>query len=204
VPGVEVHNGRQAQSCYAPHSRHLCRVHHANHIDNILSYWLYTDMKTQPTSDSAHAMSRLILEVFRLNGALLDAGDDLVSDIGLTSARWQVMGGIAFSDEPRPVAWVAQDMGLSRQAVQRIVNDLQKAGLVELRPNPRHARAKLVLLTQEGRRRLAQASERQAIWVEILAQGLKAADINKAVTSMKAASDRLLGEKSNRRSDSKT
>jgi len=156
-------------------------------------------MKASPTSDSARAMTGLILEVFRLNGALLEAGDGLVADIGLTSARWQVLGGIAFSDEPRPVAWVAQDMGLSRQAVQRIVNDLQKAGLVELQPNPRHARAKLVLLTKEGQRCLAQAAERQANWVEELAKDLAPADIENAVALIKATSSRLLGEKSIRR-----
>ncbi len=152
-------------------------------------------MQALPLSDSASAMSQLILEVFRLNGALLEAGDDLVSDIGLTSARWQVMGGIAFSEEPRPVAWVAQDMGLSRQAVQRIVNDLQKAGLVELRPNPRHARAKLVMLTQEGKHRLTLASQRQAVWVEKLTQDMTAEHLENAAISMRAASDRLLGEK---------
>ena len=160
-------------------------------------------MKTKPTSDSARAMTRLILEVFRLNGALLEAGDSLVSDIGLTSARWQVLGGIAFSEEPRPVAWVAQDMGLSRQAVQRIVNDLRNAGLVELRPNPRHARAKLVLLTKEGERCLAHASKRQAKWVEELAQNLTPTDIENAVALVQATSGRLLGEKSIRRADPK-
>jgi len=161
-------------------------------------------MKTAPPPDSAKAMTGLILEVFRFNGALLEAGDGLVSDIGLTSARWQVLGGIAYSDEPRPVAWVAQDMGLSRQAVQRIVNDLKKAGLVELRPNPRHARAKLVLLTEEGQRCLAQASERQATWVGELVNDFDPENIAIAGAVVKAASDRLLGERSTRRQDPKT
>jgi DNA-binding MarR family transcriptional regulator len=152
-------------------------------------------MKAKSTSESSRAMTALILEVFRLNGALLEAGDGLVSDIGLTSARWQVLSGIAYSEEPKPVAWVAQDMGLSRQAVQRIVNDLQKAGLVELQPNPRHARASLVLLTKEGQLRLAQASERQAKWVADLAEDLAPANIENAVTVAKATSNRLLGEK---------
>ena len=160
-------------------------------------------MKSKPTADSAQAMTGLILEVFRLNGALLEAGDGLVSDIGLTSARWQVLGGIAYSEDPRPVAWVAQDMGLSRQAVQRIVNDLRKAGLVELQTNPRHARAKLVLLTKVGQRCLAQASERQAKWVEELAKGLEPENIENAVALVKAASNRLLGKKSMRPQDPK-
>lgn len=148
-------------------------------------------MKTLPSTDSARAMTQFILEVFRLNGALLDAGDNLVADLGLTSARWQVLGGIAFSEEPRPVAWIAQDMGLSRQAVQRTVNELQKSGLVELVPNPRHARAKLVVLTHEGRLSLAQASKRHSKWVEALSDGLISTEIENAASIAKVATDRL-------------
>ena len=39
-----------------------------------------------------NVITDLILETFRLNGQLLAAGDALVSDVGLTSARWQVLG----------------------------------------------------------------------------------------------------------------
>jgi hypothetical protein len=49
-------------------------------------------------------MTGLIIEVFRLNGDLLAAGDFLVGDIGLTSARWQVLGSIALS--PVPLQWL--------------------------------------------------------------------------------------------------
>jgi hypothetical protein len=38
----------------------------------------------------------LILETFRLNGELLTAGDRLVADLSLTSARWQVLGAVDF------------------------------------------------------------------------------------------------------------
>jgi hypothetical protein len=46
------------------------------------------------------ATTELILETFRLNGLLLEAGDRLVADIGLTSARWQVLGAIALAPVP--------------------------------------------------------------------------------------------------------
>jgi hypothetical protein len=42
----------------------------------------------------ADATTELVLEIFRLNGELIAMGDALVGDIGLTSARWQVMGAI--------------------------------------------------------------------------------------------------------------
>jgi hypothetical protein len=42
-------------------------------------------------------VSELALEIFRLNGELLADGDALVADLGLTSARWQVLGAVALS-----------------------------------------------------------------------------------------------------------
>jgi hypothetical protein len=53
-----------------------------------------TDTRKRRTS-GGEAVTGLILEVFRFNGRLLVAGDRLVSDLGLTSARWQAMGAIA-------------------------------------------------------------------------------------------------------------
>jgi len=52
----------------------------------------------------------LVLEVFRLNGRLIMAGDALVARIGLTSARWQVLGAIALDTGPAPVVRIADAM----------------------------------------------------------------------------------------------
>src|SRR5262245_44820223 len=127
------------------------------------------------------AATALIVETFRLNGRLLDAGDDLVRDIGLTSARWQVLGAIAASPVPLPVSHIARNMGLTRQAVQRLANDLEQGGLVRFSPNPHHERAKLVTMTERGSRAFAAAMARQVPWVNKLARGLEADDIAAAV-----------------------
>lgn len=87
-----------------------------------------------------------------MNGDLLAAGDALVGDLGLTSARWQVLGAIALSPVPLPVAHIARNMGLTRQAVQRLVDDMRADGFVRLEPNPHHRRAMLVLATERGHR----------------------------------------------------
>src|SRR5258708_20215260 len=97
------------------------------------------------------AATELILDVFKLNGRLLAAGDRLTKDIGLTSARWQVIGAVALAGAPQPVANLARNMGLTRQAVQRTVNELHSEGVVTFAVNPHHQRAKLVSLTNKGR-----------------------------------------------------
>ena len=93
----------------------------------------------------------VILSVFRLNGQLIDAGNRLVRDIGLTSAWWQVLGALDLSPVPLPVAHIARNMGLSRQSVQRVAGLLAEKGLVRFEANPHHQRAKLVVLTPRGR-----------------------------------------------------
>ena len=45
------------------------------------------------------SLTDFIIDVFRLNGALLVSGDALVGDLGLTSALWQVLGAIAHTRE---------------------------------------------------------------------------------------------------------
>jgi DNA-binding MarR family transcriptional regulator len=128
-----------------------------------------------PRSNTAHlreAGTELILEIFRLNGRLLAAGDALVADIGLSSARWQVLGAVALSPVPLPVAHLARNMGLARQSVQRLVDEMLDDGLVRYAPNPHHRRAKLVLLTARGDMTYRAAMDRRAPWAFELASGL--------------------------------
>ena len=117
---------------------------------------------------SGMAVSELIVSVFRLNGRLLAAGDRLVADFGLTSARWQVLGAIDLSPVPEPVARLARNMGLNRQGVQRIVRELVAEGFVELKDNPHHRSARLVVMTDKGRQAYDAALRAQAPWVNML------------------------------------
>jgi DNA-binding MarR family transcriptional regulator len=130
------------------------------------------DMKdSDKRTPSGRAVSELIVSVFRLNGRLLVGGDRLVASLGLTSARWQVLGAIAFSPAPEPVARLARNMGLNRQGVQRIVGELQAEGFVELKDNPHHRSAKLVVMTAKGIHAYEAALRLQAPWVNMLGQG---------------------------------
>lgn len=122
-------------------------------------------------------MTALILDVFRLNGRLQLAGDRLVADLGLTSARWQILGAIAYADRPETVAWHARTMGVHRQGVQRIVNELKKEGIVEFHPNPHHKRAHLVVLTPKGENLFQETIALQIPWVNDLTKDLSPDDI---------------------------
>lgn len=139
-------------------------------------------------------VTNLILDVFRLNGALLAAGDSLVGDLGLTSARWQVLGAIAYAPVPLPVAHLARTMGLTRQAVQRTVDEMRVDDLVRTELNPHHRRAVLILMTNKGQAAFRAASERQARWAANLAAGLSPASIDAATLVLRRLRLRLEGQ----------
>jgi DNA-binding MarR family transcriptional regulator len=139
-------------------------------------------------------LTDLILDLFRLSNRLLASGDRLVAELGLTSARWQVLGCILAAERPQPVAWLARDMGANRQNVQRIVNDLEKEGLVAFRVNPHHRRAQLVILTEKGQQTFDAAMSLQAPWINELAKGLQVSDLKATQGVLTALRQKLEGD----------
>lgn len=134
-------------------------------------------MRKGKRTPAGEAATNLMLDLFRLNNRLLTAGDRLVSELGLTSARWQILGAIVGAERPEPVAWLARNLGANRQNVQRIVNDLIDEGLVTFQTNPHHRRAQLVVLTDKGRQKFVAAMSLQAPWINTLSEGLVVRDI---------------------------
>ena len=137
------------------------------------------------------SITDIILETFRLNGELLIAGDRLIADLGLTSARWQVLGAMGMASTALPVAHIARNMGLSRQAVQRLVNEMATQNLVRFAPNPHHQRAKLVMMTDRGNAIFDAAMQRQAPWASSLSDGLSSNDIETALRVLGVLRGRL-------------
>jgi DNA-binding MarR family transcriptional regulator len=118
----------------------------------------------------ATTLSELIIEVFRLNGLALAAGDRLSGPAGLTSSRWQVLGVVDHC--PESVATVARTMGLTRQTVRMIAAALQREGFVVYEENPRHRTAKLLVITAAGREALRQVEASHAAWANRQAKGI--------------------------------
>ena len=119
-----------------------------------------------------HETNELILEVFRLNGLLIATADKLVAKFGITGARWQVLGSLAHPGGPDTVSDIARNMGLTRQSVQRVVNEMVKDGLLVFDVNPHHKRSKLVRMTSKGEKVFSAALEIQIPFVRGLAKGV--------------------------------
>src|SRR5215471_7241959 len=94
----------------------------------------------QARTAEGEAATQVVLEIFRVNGLLLAAGNRLAAGESLTAALWQVLGAAALAGRPLTVPQIARRMGLTRQAVQASVNRLAAEALVEACDNRDHRR----------------------------------------------------------------
>jgi DNA-binding MarR family transcriptional regulator len=146
--------------------------------------------EVERTAEGA-ALSELILSIFRANGRLIRAGDVLTRDLGLTSARWQVLGAIA--PAPKTVAQVAREFELTRQGVLWVVQSMIRDGFVELIDNPDHRRAKLVRHTQDGKAIYDRISRRQKLWANRLGQSFDRVALEATVKTVRQLSEAIIG-----------
>jgi DNA-binding MarR family transcriptional regulator len=138
----------------------------------------------EPPSQTAagRLLTDVILATFRLNGRLMEVAQDLAVEGGLTAAWWQVLGGIL--DEPRSVAEIGRQMGMTRQGVQRVADLLVERGLAEYRPNPAHRRAKLLGCTEAGYWAIRRITLVQQPWAARIGAKVGADELHEALTTM--------------------
>jgi DNA-binding MarR family transcriptional regulator len=103
----------------------------------------------------------------------------LISDIGLTSSRWQVLASM--KNGPITVAEIDREMGLSRQNVQRIANRLKQDLFIEAENNPANIRSNLYALTSLGKTSIDEISERQEKWANMVAINMKDTELQQMI-----------------------
>lgn len=110
--------------------------------------------------------AELMTEVFRTKILLLQGGERLARSVGLTSARWQILGVVA--EGPAPVAHVARRIGLTRQSVQQIADAMKAQELIVYVDNPHHKRARLIQPTPRARAALARLRPREIEFANLM------------------------------------
>lgn len=140
---------------------------------------------------TSELLSRTALAVFRLHGRLLEVSEEMARPVGLTAARWQVLGAVLH--EPLSVAGVARVMGLRRQSVQRLADLLVEQGLAEYCPNPAHRRAKLLVATGHGLDAVRRIGPAHRALADQLAGRLGVAEFQRVADSLEKLSAALDG-----------
>ncbi|MDI2090894.1 MarR family winged helix-turn-helix transcriptional regulator [Commensalibacter oyaizuii] len=94
--------------------------------------------------------NKIIIGLFRAYHDVNLIGDRLASQHGLTTSKWKVLGAIRLENKPLTVPYIARMMGLTRQAVQRTIDELLKLEYVQQLHNPAHRKSSLFQLTRLG------------------------------------------------------
>jgi DNA-binding MarR family transcriptional regulator len=135
-------------------------------------------------------VSLLAVQVLRLAGVLIDAGDTLAKPAGQTSARWRVLAAV--EDDPATVATIARALGQARQSVQRIADLLAADGLAEFHDNPEDRRAMLLRLTPRGRAMLRKIQAAQRVWADAIGAALGERDLRAASATLARLTDAIV------------
>lgn len=145
-------------------------------------------------ADLPTAYRLLVADVYDVAGRSRRTSEALAGAEGQTVARWHLMSVI--SDEPRSVAAAARRLGLARQSVQRVADQLLADGLAVSSPDPADARAPQLELTPAGRRvldRLVERADRQRD-AQLTAAGLTARELDEARRVLRAVGRALTDE----------
>jgi DNA-binding MarR family transcriptional regulator len=141
---------------------------------------------------AADEFARLVADVFQAAGLFRQAGESIAGAEGQTQARWQAMSVV--SDRPMTVPQAARRLGITRQAVQRVVNDLVTARLLRLIPNPDHRNSPLLELTEDGRQSLERITTRAYAFNSSFAPAVTAAQLAQARATLRTIIDQMTAD----------
>ncbi len=133
-------------------------------------------------SPKAELLRQLILDMLQLDGALRSHAEGMTAMHGQTPARWKVL--TAAGCDVRTVPQIARRMGLTRQAVQRIANQLVEDGLATFVENPDHRGSPILRLTEEGIAVDDAISDRHARWSNQVVRKLDGRKMNVALEAI--------------------
>jgi DNA-binding MarR family transcriptional regulator len=140
---------------------------------------------------ASNTLTDLIRTVLRMNATVQKSGTRLMRGTGITNARWQTMSDLSALEKPVTVSELARYMGLTRQAVQRLTDDMAGDGLVEFVHNPGDARAMHLILTEAGKAAYDEALEREWQWTNAIAEDFDVEQLTRAVALLEAITQKM-------------
>lgn len=155
--------------------------------ESVASMPVYHRKKTA----ASNAITDLIRAVLHMSATAERQGSKLTKHLGVTSARWQAMGQLHWSEERMTVSQLARALGLSRQAVQRLASGMAGDGVVAFVENPADKRAMHVVLTKRGSEIHSAALEREWEWTNRLAAHFTVKDLVRTKNLIAAVTERM-------------
>jgi len=144
-------------------------------------------MQKTPTQETLDTFTR---EVALLFFRMRQAATEYLGQGRHSSGRRSILKSLGELG-PQTVPQMARSRSVSRQHIQKIVNELRDDGLVRPTPNPAHRRSKLIELSPAGRRMLESMDEREEALMAFLGEGLVLEDVRKATEIVRHVRGRL-------------
>jgi len=138
----------------------------------------------------------LFREIFQLHGALARIMDRVHEQAGLSTPQLKIMRTLG-REGPATVPDIAALLGVSRQFVQTVCNELHGRNFLGFSNNPRHKRSRLVNLTDQGRAAFHQARKNEHAFIERAMPGLnpvRVADTCELLATIRKAVQQLASE----------
>lgn len=142
-----------------------------------------------PRTPQAEILSELTLVLLELQSAMAEKTGEFTAPHGQTPARWKVMAAAAAG--VLTVPQIARRMGLTRQAVQKVANDLAADGLARFAPNPDHKASPHFKLTRRGAALEKKITGGYVRWANAFARGTDPKKIRAATRTLRALAQRL-------------
>ncbi len=113
------------------------------------------------------------------------SADAAHADLGITAAMRAVLERLARGG-PQTVPDMARARNVSRQHIQKIVDGLGKADLIDLKANPAHKRSPLIVLSTDGRKLFRAIEKREIAILADIGKALEDHDLAAATDTLKA------------------
>lgn len=133
--------------------------------------------------EDTKTLARLFREVRTCFHQLKSLSDLLIRDLGINPSMRAVMESLA-SGKKQTVPEMAAARGVSRQHIQKIVNELLELKLVQSEINPAHKRSDYYLLTPRGEDIFSEVVAREAVPMTALTEVLPEADVAAATKAL--------------------
>jgi DNA-binding MarR family transcriptional regulator len=149
-----------------------------------------THGKASPSPAGAYrAVDQFTFEVALLFFRMRTAATEYLGQGRHSTGRRSILKSLA--EGPQTVPAMARRRSVSRQHVQKLVDELKADGLVGTRPNPRDRRSRLIVLQSRGRAFLEELRAREAELFAQLAEGLRLEDFEQATRLVREIRERL-------------
>jgi DNA-binding MarR family transcriptional regulator len=144
-------------------------------------------MKATTSARGQTSVGDLTRDLFEAAAAVRAVGEQLARTAGQSVARWQVL--YMLDAQALTVPAIARRLGLVRQSVQRVADELVDGELVRFAANPDHARSPLLSLTDSGADALARINKQAATWHRQVLRALPPVEIAHAQRLLRILTD---------------